>query len=368
MSSLRAFGDDDGGAAAAVASPSEEEGEEEEEEEAAAAAAPLVVVPPPPTAAEDQNENSKRRLGLFVASAALAHPDKAHYGGEDAWFCSPSSGTIGEFFFLKSHFFSVFFFSDYFCRRKKKNSRKTKTTKIKFTGIADGVGGWAESGICPAEYARELMSAARRAAEGFAVPKVTLESLAAARATPSSSSSSSSDAAAASGVPLACTDAAGGGAPAPYSASSSSSSYATPEAPSSPPSSSSYGEDGGASSLESLLPSAPSPSPSSPLPASEIPRRALAAAHAAVRLPGSATACVVSLDPSTGTLHGVSVGDSGALVVRGNFVLFRSRNSSHGFDCPRQLAAAPEHVEWSDGVEDGEAFEVEGLEEGMRFC
>lgn len=109
MPSLRAFGDDDGGAAAAVAFPSEEEGEEEEgeEEEAAAAPPPLVVVPPPPqnssSSSSSGKENSKRRLGLFVASAALAHPDKAHYGGEDAWFCSPSSGTIGEFF--KSVFF-----------------------------------------------------------------------------------------------------------------------------------------------------------------------------------------------------------------------------------------------------------------------
>ena len=109
MSSPRAFGDDDGGAAAALASPSEEEGEEEEGEEEAAAAppSPLVVVPPPPTSTAQNSSSSstsggenirKRRLGLFVASAALAHPGKAHYGGEDAWFCSPSSGTIGEVF------------------------------------------------------------------------------------------------------------------------------------------------------------------------------------------------------------------------------------------------------------------------------
>ena len=48
-------------------------------------------------------------------------------------------------------------------------------------GIADGVGGWAESGVCPAEYARELMTAARSAAEGVAPRRVTVESLAAAR-------------------------------------------------------------------------------------------------------------------------------------------------------------------------------------------
>ena len=128
MPARRAFGSDDGGAsasasasasaaaaaaaAAAVASPSEEAEEEGEEEEAAAAAAaaaplsPLVVVVPPaaPTQRSSSSSGSgkkdKRRLGLFVASAALAHPDKAHYGGEDAWFCSPVSSSIGEFFLL----------------------------------------------------------------------------------------------------------------------------------------------------------------------------------------------------------------------------------------------------------------------------
>lgn len=45
-----------------------------------------------------------------MASAALAHPDKAHYGGEDAWFHSPVSGTIGEFSRKKS-FFLFFFFN-----------------------------------------------------------------------------------------------------------------------------------------------------------------------------------------------------------------------------------------------------------------
>ena len=370
----RAFGDDDGGAAAAAAAVAEAEVEEE------AALSPLVVVAPAPSprgssgeGSSKEEKKSKRRLGLFVASAALAHPEKAHYGGEDAWFCSPSSGTIGE----QSSFFALFFLPPEERRptlsRKAKESRtlsRTHTTK-KNPGIADGVGGWAESGICPAEYARELMAAARSAAEGFPPARVTLESLAAARRAeagggaedgPPSSSSSSGEPA---GVPLACFDAAGGGAPAPsFAASSSSSSPAaasSAEASSSSPSSSSpYGEDGGASPLESLLLSS---SPSS-LPPSEIPKRALEAAHAAVRLPGSATACVVALDPETGTLHGVSVGDSTAVVVRNNFLLFRSTSSSHSFDCPRQLAAAPEHVEWSDGVGDGEAFEVEGLEEG----
>ena len=281
-------------------------------------------------------------------------------------------------------FFLLLFFVLRGATKSKKKNSKWKKSFFFFRntpGIADGVGGWAESGVNPAEYARELMAAARRAAEGFSVPKVTAESLAAARAAVADSSSPSSSPSSASsasswggegllgGVPLACTDAAGGGAPAPFSASSSPSPFSSSSAPlteaaeDAAASSSSYGEDGGASPLEALL-SSSATATASPLPASEIPKRALEAAHAAVRLPGSATACVVALDPETATLHGVSVGDSGALVVRKNFLLFRSRNSSHSFDCPRQLAAAPEHVEWSDVVEDGEAFEVEGLEEG----
>ena len=172
-------------------------------------------------------------------------------------------------------------------------------------------------------------------------------------------------------MPLSCFDAAGGGAPAPSGSSPSASApFAAAEVEAAAAAAAgggeSYGEDGGAFPLDSLLSSPSPPPPSPPTPPSQIPTAALAAAHAAVRLPGSATACVVTLDPDTGTLFGVSVGDSGALVVRRNFLLFRSSPTSHSFDCPRQLAAAPEHVEWSDGVEDGEAFEVEGLEEGKE--
>ena len=391
MPARRAFGSDDGGAsasaasasasAAAVASPSEEAEEEGEEEEAAAAAtaplSPLVVVVPPAAPTQQSSSSSgsgkkdKRRLGLFVASAALAHPDKAHYGGEDAWFCSPVSSSIGEFFLL---FFprSLRGWDDGKRKRKYQNLPKQQQN-LEPTGIADGVGGWAESGVCPAEYARELMAAARAAAEGTAPALVTPASLAAARGAAGRGGGGPAAAAASGGggsfpgVPIACFEAAGGGAPAPPHSSSSAAPPASATAAAAagegaPPS---RGEHGGASPPDSPPPAPPSaPSPPPPAEAAEIPKRALAAAHAAVRLPGSATACVAALDPETGTLHGVSVGDAALLVARRGFVLFRSTPSSHSFDCPRQLAAAPEHVEWSDGVEDGEAFEVEGLEEG----
>lgn len=57
-------------------------------------------------------------LRLSTAVANLPHPDKAHKGGEDAWFISEDGSAFG---------------------------------------VADGVGGWAEHGVDPAEYARELM-------------------------------------------------------------------------------------------------------------------------------------------------------------------------------------------------------------------
>lgn len=51
-------------------------------------------------------------LKLRMAACCLPHPDKAHYGGEDAHFISNvGSGSLG---------------------------------------VADGVGGWAESGVNPA--------------------------------------------------------------------------------------------------------------------------------------------------------------------------------------------------------------------------
>ena len=109
-----------------------------------------------------------------------------------------------------------------------------------------------------------------------------------------------------------------------------------------------YGEDGGV---------APPP-PRTPPTAADAPVAALAAAHAATRLPGSATACVVALDPATSTLHGAVVGDAGAMVVRGGEAVFRSAGKSHGFDFPHQLAAAPDHAPQTDTVEDAVRFSV----------
>ena len=63
-----------------------------------------------------------KQLRLRTAAYYLPHPEKAHYGGEDAHFVSQAGGGA--------------------------------------IGVADGVGGWAESGINPAEYSRTFMRVA----------------------------------------------------------------------------------------------------------------------------------------------------------------------------------------------------------------
>lgn len=66
-------------------------------------------------------------MRLRVGACCLPHPEKFHYGGEDAFFVSSAGG--GAF------------------------------------GVADGVGGWAEVGIDAGAYARLLMSNAKEEAE-----------------------------------------------------------------------------------------------------------------------------------------------------------------------------------------------------------
>lgn len=58
------------------------------------------------------------RLKLSFAAACLPHPDKVDKGGEDGYFACPSSRSFG---------------------------------------VADGVGGWADSGVDPGLFARRLM-------------------------------------------------------------------------------------------------------------------------------------------------------------------------------------------------------------------
>ncbi|UJR21416.1 hypothetical protein I4U23_024505 [Adineta vaga] len=56
---------------------------------------------------------------------------------------------------------------------------------------------------------------------------------------------------------------------------------------------------------------------------------------------GSATACVLGIDGRTGQLHSVNIGDSGYVIVRQGFVIYRSKSQEMNGDCPRQLDVYP---------------------------
>lgn len=64
-------------------------------------------------------------LSMQMASASIPHPKKEHYGGEDAFFISSNS-----------------------------------------CGVADGVGGWQDSGINPADYSTFFMTTSQQYFEG----------------------------------------------------------------------------------------------------------------------------------------------------------------------------------------------------------
>ncbi len=85
---------------------------------------------------------------------------------------------------------------------------------------------------------------------------------------------------------------------------------------------------------------------------------ALAIAHRLTKKPGSATACVLRLDPSTGELDAANLGDSGFLIIREGEVVFQSPALQHFFDCPFQFGAAPEYTPATDYVEDAEVYRL----------
>jgi len=93
------------------------------------------------------------------------------------------------------------------------------------------------------------------------------------------------------------------------------------------------------------------------------PKTALDLAHSKTRIPGSCTACLVKMDGVTGDLSVLNLGDSGMVILRENNVLARTTPQQHFFDCPRQLAAFPEHCESTDYPRDGEFLSLT-LQEG----
>jgi len=286
-------------------------------------------------------------MRLRIGACCLPHPDKAHYGGEDAYFASAAGGGA--------------------------------------LGVADGVGGWAESGVNPAQYSRTLMRVACAYIEG------------------------------AEGEELA--RAAADGASAATANNSLDGCYAT----GGDPEGYAYAFNNGVVAAAAVGGS----SSSGRGRAYVDPRAALDAAHRRTRCAGSATACVLQLDgtkrrlvaanlvspvacgslcclcglggacvlaaaarvalppcrtnaatPQTNptnqphnptstpqpdpnySKHSPPKGDSGFIVVRSASIIARSRPLQHFFDCPLQLGAYPEFVDATDTAAQAEVFEV----------
>eukprot|EP00199_Chlamydomonas_sp_CCMP681_P002432 CAMPEP_0119108012 /NCGR_PEP_ID=MMETSP1180-20130426/12991_1 /TAXON_ID=3052 ORGANISM="Chlamydomonas cf sp, Strain CCMP681" /NCGR_SAMPLE_ID=MMETSP1180 /ASSEMBLY_ACC=CAM_ASM_000741 /LENGTH=385 /DNA_ID=CAMNT_0007093571 /DNA_START=92 /DNA_END=1249 /DNA_ORIENTATION=- len=175
-----------------------------------------------------------KTLAWACAVSYLPHPDKVHYGGEDAYFVSDVGGGA--------------------------------------MGVADGVGGWAESGVNPADYSRLLMKIACAYLEGK----------------------------------------------------------------------DQFANDGVDRHESPLID----------------PRGALNAAHENTKVPGSATACVMQLDPVTNTLEAANLGDSGFVVIRNGAVVAKSRPLQHYFDCPLQFGAYPEFVEATDTADMADTYSI----------
>eukprot|EP00798_Chlamydomonas_sp_ICE-L_P020119 gene20119-26849_t len=173
-------------------------------------------------------------IRLISAVQYLPHPDKVHYGGEDAHFTTDhGAGAIG---------------------------------------VSDGVGGWAESGVNPADYSRSLMT-------------------------------------------LSCA-------------------YIEGREP--------FEEESKAREPGLYI----------------NPRGALHAAHMGTKLPGSATACVLQLDPESSSIVAANLGDSGFILVRNKSIVMKSKPLQHYFDCPLQFGAFPEFVEATDTADMAEFYNV----------
>ncbi|KAF8964676.1 phosphatase 2C-like domain-containing protein [Flammula alnicola] len=56
---------------------------------------------------------------------------------------------------------------------------------------------------------------------------------------------------------------------------------------------------------------------------------------------GSSTACIISLNASSGVLRSANLGDSGFSIIRGNSLIHRQPAQTHFFNCPKQLTKLP---------------------------
>ncbi|KAG8217509.1 phosphatase 2C-like domain-containing protein [Butyriboletus roseoflavus] len=62
---------------------------------------------------------------------------------------------------------------------------------------------------------------------------------------------------------------------------------------------------------------------------------------------GSSTACLLTLNSSSGVLRSANLGDSGFLIIRSASVIYRERVQTHYFNCPLQLTKHPESVNFN---------------------
>ncbi|KIJ69408.1 hypothetical protein HYDPIDRAFT_106015 [Hydnomerulius pinastri MD-312] len=59
---------------------------------------------------------------------------------------------------------------------------------------------------------------------------------------------------------------------------------------------------------------------------------------------GSSTACMISLNTSSGVLRAANLGDSGFLIIRSSSVIYREPAQTHFFNCPLQLTKFPSNM------------------------
>ncbi|KAF8447971.1 phosphatase 2C-like domain-containing protein [Boletus edulis BED1] len=62
---------------------------------------------------------------------------------------------------------------------------------------------------------------------------------------------------------------------------------------------------------------------------------------------GSSTACLLTLNSSSGVLRSANLGDSGYLIIRSSSVIYREPAQTHYFNCPLQLTKYPESASFN---------------------
>ncbi|KAF4615357.1 hypothetical protein D9613_003050 [Agrocybe pediades] len=59
---------------------------------------------------------------------------------------------------------------------------------------------------------------------------------------------------------------------------------------------------------------------------------------------GSSTACIISLNASSGVLRSANLGDSGYSILRGTTVIHQQRSQTHFFNCPKSVIVSSDPV------------------------